>query len=99
VPSFNRTASNAEGLYRSERAVIRVVDPNAWTDVRWLGGLCAPDVNGETDRTGCLAYPPEGKHEERSGVESSRGRHFATSTGFGKIVFVSAMKMSSIDFD
>ena len=45
---------------------------------------------------GCLAYPPEEKQEERSGVESSKGRRFATSTGFGKSVFVSAMKMSSI---
>jgi hypothetical protein len=48
---------------------------------------------------GYLAYPPEGKQEERSGVESSKRRRFAPSTGFGKSIFVSAMKMSSIDFD
>ena len=58
-----------------------------------------PMLMAKQTEPGCLAYPPEEKQEERSGVESSKGRRFATSTGFGKSVFVSAMKMSSIDFD
>ena len=69
--------------------------------MRRLGGLCAPDVDGETDRTGLprISARREGKQEERSGVESSKGRRFAPSTDFGKGVFVSAMEMSSADFD
>jgi hypothetical protein len=67
--------------------------------MRWLGGLCAPDVDDETDRTGLPRIFPEGQQVELSGVESSKGRRFATSTGFDKSVFVSAMNTSSIDFD
>jgi hypothetical protein len=49
---------------------------------------------------GSLAYPPEGKRKDCSGVESSRGRRFATSANSGKSVFLSArMTMSSIGFD
>jgi hypothetical protein len=61
--------------------------------------LCAADVDDEADRTGLPRISAEGKHVESSGVESSKGRRFATSTGFDKSVFMSAMKTSSIDFD
>jgi hypothetical protein len=35
-------------LFQHENVSVGVV-PNAWTDVRWLGGLCAPEFDGETD--------------------------------------------------
>jgi hypothetical protein len=63
------------------------------------------DVDGETDRAG---QPPTsarrparfGKWKDCSGIESSKGRRFATSANSGKSVFLSAMMtMSSIGFD
>jgi hypothetical protein len=45
------------------------------------------------------APPSFGKRKDCSGVESCKGCRFATSTGSGKSVFVSATMMSSIDFD
>ena len=49
---------------------------------------------------GSLAYPPEWKRKDCSGIESSKGRRFATSANSGKSVFLSAMMtMSRIGFD
>ena len=63
------------------------------------------DVDGETDRTGqprTSARRPArfGKWKDCSGIESSKGKRFATSANSGKSVFLSAMMtMSSIGFD